>query len=86
LVSFVTFHEFGGNASQCVVEGLREIPEQFVQYFTNAGVKPLPSKPVPDFTGEETRTKPSNNATLRMAHEKYSSQRHDDDSAVDDLR
>jgi Copine/C2 domain len=84
LVSFVTFHEFGGNASQCVVEGLREVPEQFVQYFTNAGIKPLPPKPVPDFTGEESRSRSSNSANRRKGPERHHS--HDDDSAFDDLR
>jgi Copine/C2 domain len=55
LVNFVTFQEFGGNASQCVVEALRDVPEQFVQYFSNAGIMPLPPKPVPGFTGNDIR-------------------------------
>lgn len=84
LVSFVTFHEFGGNASQCVVEGLREVPEQFVQYFTNAGIKPLPPKPVPDFTGEESRSKSSHSGNRRRGPERHPS--NDDDSAFNDLR
>ena len=84
LVSFVTFHEFGGNASQCVVEGLREVPEQFVQYFTNSGIKPMSPKPVPDFTGEDGRTKSSN---AKHGDSKGGrNQRGDDDSAFDDLR
>lgn len=65
LVSFATFHEFSGNASLCVVEALREVPEQFVQYFTNSGIMPLPPKPVPDFTGEEVRVKPAKAASRR---------------------
>jgi Copine/C2 domain len=69
LVSFVTFHEFNGNASQCVVEALREVPEQFVQYFTNSGIKPLPPKPMPDFTGEDVRSKPAR-PTARKAKSK----------------
>ena len=52
LVNFVTFQEFNGNASQVVVESLREIPEQFVQFFTNSGIKPLPPLPPPDFSGD----------------------------------
>ncbi len=84
LVSFVTFHEFGGNASQCVVEGLREVPEQFVQYFTNSGIKTMSPKPVPDFTGEDGRTKSSNATHGNRKGER--NQRSDDDSAFDDLR
>ena len=84
LVSFVTFHEFGGNASQCVVEGLREVPEQFVQYYTNSGIKPMAAKPVPDFTGEDGRTKSSNTAGRKKKGGGY--QKNDDDSAFDDLR
>lgn len=55
LVNFVTFHEFSGNASQCVVEALREVPEQFVQYFINSGIKPLPPKPPPDFSRDDAK-------------------------------
>lgn len=57
LVNFVTFQEFNGNASQVVVESLREIPEQFVQFFTNAGIKPLPPQPPHDFTEDVERIK-----------------------------
>ena len=84
LVSFVTFHEFGGNASQCVVEGLREVPEQFVQYYTNSGIKPMAPKPVPDFTGEDGRAKAANMTVGKKKNGRY--QKSDDDSAFDDLR
>lgn len=53
IVNFATMTEFGGNARECVGEAFREIPEQFVQHFTNSGIKPLPPKAVPDFTVDE---------------------------------
>jgi len=57
LVNFVTFQEFNGNASQVAVESLREIPEQFVQFFTSSGIMPLPPLPPPDFSGDAVRSK-----------------------------
>lgn len=55
IVHFVKFSNFHGNASRCVSESLREIPEQFVQYFLNAGIKPMPPKAVPDFSSERVK-------------------------------
>lgn len=82
LVSFVTFHEFSGNASQCVVEALKDVPEQFVQYFTNSGIMPLPPKPVPDFTGDDvriTRKQQSTKKASRKRNPKVPSPPNEDD-------
>ena len=68
VVNFVTFNEFQGNASQCVVEALREVPEQFVQYFINSGAKPLPAQPVPDFTQDDVRSQSTKSS--RKSHQK----------------
>jgi Copine len=57
IVHFVKFSNFRGNANRCVSESLKEIPEQFVQHFLNAGIRPLSPKPIPDFSGD--RTQPS---------------------------
>lgn len=84
VVSFVTFHEFSGNASQCVVEALREVPEQFVQYFTNSGIMPMPPKPVPDFTGEDVRSKPTKAGTHRSRGKRSSKSEFGDDLDNDD--
>jgi len=65
VVNFVTFQEFNGNASQVVVESLREIPEQFVQFFTNSGIKPLPPLPPPDFSGDVVGSKKKNRGKNR---------------------
>lgn len=50
VVNFLSFHDHEGNASKVVVDALREVPEQFVQYFLNAGIQPNPPKALPDFT------------------------------------
>lgn len=86
LVSFVTFHEFGGNASQCVVDALREVPEQFVQYFTNSGIKPMPPKPVPDFVGEEVRGNKTASSRKKVEKQTYkaSARQFNDTSEIDD--
>jgi Copine/C2 domain len=55
IVHFVKFSNFRGNANRCVSESLKEIPEQFVQHFLNAGIRPLPPKPIPDFSGERAQ-------------------------------
>lgn len=59
VVSFVTFQECNGNASQCVVEALREVPEQFVQCYINSGIQPMPPLPVPDFVGDDNQSQRS---------------------------
>jgi hypothetical protein len=49
IVHFVTFKQFMGNATEVISSALKEIPEQFVQYFMTNGFKPLPPIPPPDF-------------------------------------
>lgn len=79
LVSFVTFQEFGGNASQCVLEALREVPEQFVQYYSNAGITPLPPKPIPGFTSDEIRARSAKAVSGKKGRGKKTSPQFDDD-------
>ena len=50
IVNFVSFKQFGGNATEVVAEALKEIPEQFVQYHATNGIKPLPPVLPPDFS------------------------------------
>ena len=57
MVSFVALNNVHGNVSDCVAEALREIPEQFVRHFVDAGTNPLPPKPVPDFTRDALHSK-----------------------------
>jgi len=52
IVSFVSFNDCYGNATQTISEGLKDIPEQFVQHFTNAGILPNPTVAVPDYSHE----------------------------------
>eukprot|EP00536_Pseudo-nitzschia_multiseries_P005252 jgi/Psemu1/12044/gm1.12044_g len=49
ILTFVSFKQFGGNATAVVAEALRQIPEQFVAYQVINGIKPLPPVPAPDF-------------------------------------
>lgn len=66
IVHFVKFSNFRGNANRCVSESLKEIPEQFVQHFLNAGIKPLPPKAIPDFSSSTaTGTLPPNGHNKR---------------------
>ena len=53
IVHFVSFKQFAGNASEVIGDALKEIPEQFVQYFVNNGTKPLPPIPPPDLARVE---------------------------------
>lgn len=55
VVQFVAFNDYHGSASRCAAAALRDVPEQFVQHFLNAGVKPKPPQAMPDF--EELLTK-----------------------------
>lgn len=50
IVTFVSFKQFAGNATEVVAEALKEIPEQFVTHFVNNGTKPLAPVPAPDFS------------------------------------
>ena len=49
VVTFVSFKQFGGNATEVIAEALKEIPEQFVEYHVMNGAKPLPAVPPPNF-------------------------------------
>lgn len=49
IVSFVTFKQFAGNATEVVAEALKDVPEQFVSHFVNNGTKALPMVAPPDF-------------------------------------
>lgn len=49
VVQFVAFNDYHGSASRCAAAALRDVPEQFVQHFLNAGVKPKPPQAMPDF-------------------------------------
>ena len=49
IVSFVSFKEYGGNASEVIAQALKKIPEQVVTYFVTNGIKPKPTVPPPDF-------------------------------------
>ena len=55
IVTFVSFKQFGGNATEVIAEALKEIPEQFVEYQVMNGVKPQPAVPPPNF-GRMTST------------------------------
>ena len=50
IVTFVSFKQFGGNATDVIAEALKEIPEQFVEYYVMNGTKPHPRVPPPDFS------------------------------------
>lgn len=49
VVQFVAFNDYHGSASRCAAAALRDVPEQFVQHFLNAGVIPKPPQAMPDF-------------------------------------
>jgi len=49
IVTFVSFKEFAGNATEVIAEALKEIPEQFVEYQLMNGVKPKRAVPPPNF-------------------------------------
>lgn len=53
IVHFVSLSDFHGNTRECVGEALNEVPEQFVQYFTNSGMQPMPPKAAPDYANVE---------------------------------
>lgn len=53
IVTFVSFKQFGGNATEVIAAALKDIPEQFVEYHSVInGFKPLPAVPPPSFDGE----------------------------------
>lgn len=49
IVTFVSFKQFGGNASEVIAEALKDVPEQFVEYHVMNGSKPLARVPPPNF-------------------------------------
>mmetsp|Transcript_66242 Transcript_66242/g.191213 ORF Transcript_66242/g.191213 Transcript_66242/m.191213 type:complete len:616 (+) Transcript_66242:108-1955(+) len=49
IVTFVSFKQFAGNATEVISEALKDVPEQFVTHFASNGTKPLPPVPAPDF-------------------------------------
>jgi hypothetical protein len=53
LVQFVAFNDYHGSASRCAAVALRDVPEQFVQHYINAGVKPKPPRATLDFNKEQ---------------------------------
>jgi hypothetical protein len=59
IVKFVAFNDYHGSASRCAAAALRDVPEQFVQHFVNAGVKPNPPKAIPDFARKQMVSKGS---------------------------
>ena len=84
LVNFVTFQEFNGNASQVVVESLREIPDQFVQFSTSSGIMPLPPLPPPDFSGDVVLSKNRKRSKKKKQASPASSQEFEDDLSDQD--
>lgn len=66
IVHFVPMHEFHGNVRACVAESLHDVPEQFVQHFTNAGIKPNPPRAVPDFSLNQVFGEPHSRADNLM--------------------
>jgi hypothetical protein len=69
IVHFVSFKQFSGNASEVVAQALKEIPEQFVQYFINNGTKPLPTIAPQDFSGKPVPSRSrSKSPVLDRAH------------------
>lgn len=49
IVTFVSFKQFAGNATDVIAEALKEVPEQFVEYHVMNGIKPQPRVPPPEF-------------------------------------
>mmetsp|Transcript_3355 Transcript_3355/g.8532 ORF Transcript_3355/g.8532 Transcript_3355/m.8532 type:complete len:639 (+) Transcript_3355:106-2022(+) len=78
IVQFATMAEFGGNARDCVGEAFREVPEQFVQHFINAGIKPFPPKASTDFTHAEVsgRKESSKGKSSSKSKKKKKSSKH----------
>merc|ERR1712241_115668 len=79
VLHFVPFRAYNGNTSACVADALCDVPEQFVQYFLNSGLKPMPPLPVPDFTSssivgdtlsKKRQRKLAREQTLRMSMSK----------------
>jgi len=63
IVTFVSFKQFGGNATEVIAEALKDIPEQFVEYHVMNGSKPLPVVPPPDFDRMISNGKSSRNGS-----------------------
>ena len=67
-VQFASLAHFGGNASECVGEVFREIPEQFVQHFLHAGITPFPPQAISDFTQEQVFGKKKSSLSSSSNH------------------
>lgn len=50
IAQFASFSDFEESSSKVVGKALSAVPEQFVQYFVNNGVKPQPPLPAPDLS------------------------------------
>ena len=50
ICQFAAFRDFEESSSKVVGKALSSVPEQFVQYFVNNGVKPQPPLPAPDLS------------------------------------
>lgn len=85
IINFSSMADFGGNARECVAAAFQDVPEQFVQHFTNAGVKPCPPNAMPDFTEAEVFGKKKKESSKEKENEekestKQSSQKSKDGS------
>jgi len=49
IAQFASFNDFDDSSGKVVAKALHALPEQFVQYCINSGVKPRPPLPAPDF-------------------------------------
>lgn len=50
IAQFAAFADFEDSSSKVVGKALSAVPEQFVQYFVNGGIKPQPALPAPDLS------------------------------------
>ncbi|CAB9508204.1 Copine-6 [Seminavis robusta] len=64
IVSFASFDDFEGNASNVAAEGLKELPEQFVEYFTDNGIQPRPPVTASSIEKESAAMKDDSRSTM----------------------
>lgn len=50
IAQFAAFSDFEDSSGKVVAKALSAVPEQFVQYFVNGGMKPRPPLPAPDLS------------------------------------
>jgi hypothetical protein len=72
IVTFVSFKQFGGNATEVIAEALKDIPEQFVEYHVMNGTKPLPPVPPPDYAKIMAKTAQHQNGVKTNGRHKRS--------------